>query len=210
MQISNTILYKAGSLVAVLLLSSFFVQSQETETSPLDSGSLSEQFEYVKKKSSTYNDFKVIKLSRLNKMWSNALDSLSKTRKDLVASQSTVVTQKASIDQLNNNLESLQKQLTDVTAEKDSISLLGIDMAKSNYHGLMWTMVFTLLILLGIAIFKYKDSNKVTVMSQNDFRDVNEEFEHFKAKALEKERKLKRELQTELNKVEDLKRRINS
>ena len=32
----------------------------------------------------------------------------------------------------------------------------------------------------------------------------------FKKKTLEKERKLKRELQTEINRVEDLKRRINS
>ncbi len=207
---SKTMLFKVAVLSAMFLFSTLLIHAQEEEKTPLDSGSLNEQFEYVKKKSSTYNDFKVIKITRLNQMWRNALDSLADNKKKLVSSQSTVVTQKSTIDNLNNNVANLEEQLEAVTAEKDSISLIGIPMAKKNYHGLMWTMVLTLLALLGIAIYKFKDSNKVTVRVQKDYKDIHEDFELFKTKALEKERKLKRELQTELNKVEDLKRRISS
>ncbi len=207
---SNTMLFKVAALSAMFSISTLIIHAQEVETSPLDSGSLNQQFEYVKNKSNTYNDFKVIKITRLNKMWKNALDSLAENKKKLVSSQRTVVSQKTTIDELNNNVTNLQEQLASVTEEKDSISLIGIPMAKKNYHGLMWTMVFTLLTMLGIAIYKFKDSNKVTVRVQKDYKDIHEDFELFKTKSLEKERKLKRELQTELNKVEDLKRRINS
>ncbi|MCG8322344.1 MAG: hypothetical protein MI921_22800 [Cytophagales bacterium] len=193
-----------------VLLAGITLSAQTIEKTPLDTGSLNQQFEYVKRKSSTYNDFKVVKISRLNKMWGNALDSLSAVRSFLSASQEKVNGQQTTIDELNKGLEETKQQLTAVTEEKDSISLLGIGMAKKNYHGLMWSIVFALLVMLGIAIYKFKESNKITVNAEKEFRDVSEEYEMFKKKTLEKERKLKRELQTEINRVEDLKRRINS
>ena len=205
------ILFKAlFHAVLFVLTAGITIDAQTIEKTPLDTGNLNQQFEYVKRKSSSYNDFKVVKLSRLNKMWSNALDSLSAARSSLSESQVKVNTQQTTINELNNNLEETKQQLTEVTDEKDSISLLGISMAKKNYHGLMWSLVFALLAMLGVAIYKFKESNKITVNAEKEFRDVSEEYEMFKKKTLEKERKLKRELQTEINRVEDLKRRINS
>ena len=205
------ILYNALLYTVLFVVSAgLSLNAQTIEKTPLDTGNLVQQFEYVKKKSSSYNDFKVVKLSRLNKMWANALDSLSEARSSLLKSQTKVGEQQATIEGLNENLEVTKQQLTEVTDEKDSISLLGIDMAKKNYHGLMWSLVFALLAMLGVAIYKFKDSNKITVKAEKDFRNVSEEYELFKKKTLEKERKLKRELQTEINRVEDLKRRINS
>ncbi|MDN5210675.1 hypothetical protein QQ020_01410 [Fulvivirgaceae bacterium BMA12] len=210
MRFSST-LYSVGlCTIFFIVIATSTLHAQTTEKTPLDSGTLSQQFEYVKKKSSSYNDFKVIKLSRLDKMWSNALDSLSATRSSLAEFQKKVGTQQTTIDGLNKSLEDTKQQLAEVTEEKDSISLLGIGMAKKNYHGLMWFLVFALLAMLGVAIYKFKDSNKITVNAERDFRNVSEEYEEFKKKSLEKERKLKRELQTEINRVEDLKRRINS
>ena len=204
--LGNALLYT----VLFVLAAGSTLNAQIIEKNPLDTGNLSQQFEYVKRKSSTYNDFKVVKISRLDKMWSNALDSLSGVRSALSESRDKVNAQQNTIDELNNNLDETRQQLTAVTEEKDSISLLGIDMAKKNYHGLMWSIVFALLAMLGVAIYKFKESNKITVNAEKEFRDVSEEYELFKKKTLEKERKLKRELQTEINRVEDLKRRINS
>lgn len=205
------VLYNALLYTVLFALSAgLTLNAQTIEKTPLDTGNLVQQFEYVKSKSSSYNDFKVVKLSRLNKMWANALDSLSAARSSLSTSQAKVAGQQATIDGLNANLEDTKQQLTAVTEEKDSISLLGIAMAKKNYHGLMWSLVFALLAMLGVAVYKFKDSNKITVKAEKDFRNVFEEYEMFKKKTLEKERKLKRELQTEINRVEDLKRRINS
>ena len=196
--------------ILFVLTANVTLEAQTIEKTPLDTGSLNQQFEFVKRKSSTYNDFKVVKISRLNKMWGNALDSLSAVKASLSASQEKVNAQQNTITELNKNLDETKQQLTAVTEEKDSIFLLGIGMAKKNYHGLMWSIVGALLAMLGIAIYKFKESNKITVNAEKEFRDVSEEYEMFKKKTLEKERKLKRELQTEINRVEDLKRRINS
>ena len=202
----NALLYT----ILFVLSAGLALTAQTIEKTPLDTGNLSQQFEYVKRKSSTFNDFKVVKISRLDKMWGNALDSLSAVRSSLLTSESKVNAQQNTIDELTENLEGTKQELTAVTEEKDSISLLGIGMAKKNYHGLMWSIVFALLAMLGVAIYKFKESNKITVNAEKEFRDVSEEYEMFKKKTLEKERKLKRELQTEINRVEDLKRRINS
>ena len=113
--LSNALLYTN----LFVLLAGITLSAQTIEKTPLDTGSLNQQFEYVKRKSSTYNDFKVVKISRLNKMWGNALDSLSAVRSSLSVSQEKVNGQQTTIDELNKGLEETKQQLTAVTEEKE-------------------------------------------------------------------------------------------
>ena len=174
----------------------------------LDSATLSQQFQYVKKISSSYQEFKVIKGSRLNKLWSNAMDSLTSARENLTKTKQIVSTQKKEISNLNIELSNTKEQLVNVNEEKDNISLLGINMSKGKYKTTMWAAIIGLLALFGFTFFKFKNSNQITKTTRKDHQDILEEYNTFKHNALEKERKLKRELQTELNKIEDLKRKM--
>jgi hypothetical protein len=59
-----------------------------------------------------------------------------------------------------------------------------------------------LLLLLGLCIFIYKYNNKkhFTKKAQNDLTEIEEEFAVFRKKTLEREQKLRRQLQDEINK----------
>ena len=73
-------------------------------------------------------------------------------------------------------------------------------MTKASYNSLLWTIIFGLVALLLFFIFRFKSSNTITVQSKNLLNDTEKEFETYKAKALEREQKVRRELQDELNK----------
>jgi len=208
MQISNWKFERWMVIFFILILLSNISKAQ-TEKTPLDTANLSQQFDYVNTKSSTYNDFKVVRISRLNQLWSNAMDSLKNVQRDLDGSRLVVIRQRDSITSLQDTLDSTEASLVQVTEEKDSIELLGIMLSKTSYHSIMWTIVILLIIMLGIAIYRFKESNKVTINAQKDLSATTNEFEAFKKRTLDKERKLMRELQTEINKVEDLKRKAS-
>ncbi len=193
------------ALTIIFLTTMTTVNAQKTA---LDSATLSQQFQYVKKISSSYQEFKVIKGSRLNKLWSNAMDSLTAVRENLTKTDQVISTQKKEINNLNTELTNTKEQLASVNEEKDNISLLGMGMSKGKYKTIMWSAIIGLLALFGLAFFKFKNSNQITKTTRKDYQDIQEEYNDFKSNALEKERKLKRELQTELNKIEDLKRKM--
>jgi hypothetical protein len=50
-------------------------------------------------------------------------------------------------------------------------------------------------------IFKFSSSNVLTKEAQNSLLDVEQEFEQHRKKSLEREQKLRRQLQDEVNKL---------
>ncbi|MDN5203742.1 hypothetical protein QQ008_20295 [Fulvivirgaceae bacterium BMA10] len=189
-----------------------FLTAQSTRLTDeiLDTGTLTEQYNYIYDKSSTYNEFKVVKIARLNKFWKNAQDSLNLVRASLAESKTQINIQKGNLDSLNNTLSNTKQQLAEVTEEKDSISFLGAGIPKAVYQTLMWGVIALLILALVGALYKFKLSNQITARTRKDFEIVAAELDDFKKRTLENERKLRRELQTERNTVEDLKQKLGA
>jgi uncharacterized integral membrane protein len=119
---------------------------------------------------------------------------------ELTDTKKIVETQNVEINQLKSDLKTTNDNLTNVTKEKDSIKFLGFPMTKSSYNTLLWTIIFGLVILLFFFIFKFKSSNSVTKLANSQLADTEFEFDAYKVTALEREQKVRRELQDELNK----------
>ncbi|RYZ97360.1 MAG: hypothetical protein EOP47_21845 [Sphingobacteriaceae bacterium] len=86
----------------------------------------------------------------------------------------------------------------------DEIKLLGIPFTKTTYNLLMWGLVIGFGLALAIVIttttrFKHEAKYRIKL-----YEELSEEFQAYKAKANEKEKKLARELQTERNKLDEL------
>jgi len=64
----------------------------------------------------------------------------------------------------------------------------------------MWLIIIALLVLLILFIYKFKSSNSVTKIARNNLADIEEEFEEHRRNALEREQKVRRQLQDEINK----------
>ncbi|NCO63060.1 MAG: tRNA (guanine-N1)-methyltransferase [Flavobacteriales bacterium] len=189
----------------LIALNSFAQTTQEEETLSLDSGTINNQFEYVIKKSSGWKDergqqYKVTKVNWLYELKAHTLDSLKAVRKDLIDTQNIVTAQANEISELKTNLNNTQKELVQTNTEKNSMSFFGLQMSKTGYNVLMWAIIAALLALLLFFIYKFKNSNSITKDAKQALHEIEEEFEEHRKTALEREQKVRRQLQDEINK----------
>ncbi len=193
-----------------IFTSAYSQTTQNTETKQsLNNGSIQDQFEYLYKKSYSYKSTKSIKKVEYQKLKRNVLDSLQTLSKKLNESKSTIDSQNNEINTLKDNLKTTNDNLINITKEKDDISFLGFPMTKTAYNMLMWSMIFGLLLLLLFFIYQYKNSRIVTKQAQKNLNETEEEFETFKRVSIEREQKVRRELQDELNKQKYNKKKGN-
>ena len=141
-----------------------------------------------------------VKYTSLLTLKANVLDSLNTTYVLLNASEKTVENQKKEIDDLKSQLSITQKILNNTEAEKNNMVFLGIQLNKLNYYVLTWVIISALLALLLFFILKFKGSNALTKAAKLKLEEVESEFEEHRRVALEREQKVRRQLQDEINK----------
>lgn len=173
--------------------------NQEDQLS-LNEGSIDNQFEFVIRRSNNYQDYKVVKKTWLYSLKAHTLDSLKAIHKDLSDTQKIVDSQALEITDLKTNLSNTKQTLDLTNEEKDNMALFGLQMSKGNYNILMWSIVAALLAMLLLFIYKFKNSNAVTKLAKNSLTETEEEFEEHRRNALEREQKVRRQLQDEINK----------
>jgi septal ring factor EnvC (AmiA/AmiB activator) len=193
------------TILGLALLGAGVLWSQEAEQEPsLDGGTIESQFEFLYKKSGNYNAegrrYEVVRKIQLDKLRGNVLDSLTSFRKDIAELQAVITRQEGIIEDLNTKLENTSTQLTDVTEEKDSMSFFGAQISKITYNLILWTIIGTLLLFLLLFIYKFRRSNVLTQEAKVKLSDVESEYEEHRRKALEREQRISRQLQDEINK----------
>ncbi len=195
----NKIKYLA--VFSFLFTATVFAQTENDEDKlSLNSGTIDNQFEYVIQRSNNYQDYKVIKKVWLYALKAHTMDSLNAVHKNLNDTKAVVNTQAKEIDNLKASLTKTQDTLDATNLEKDSMSLFGIQMSKSSYNVLMWSIIGGLLALLLLFIYKFKNSNVITTEARKALSEIEEEFEEHRKIALEREQKVRRQLQDEINK----------
>ncbi|MBO3117328.1 tRNA (guanine-N1)-methyltransferase [Winogradskyella sp. DF17] len=192
-------------LIIILALNFQFIEAQAKEEKKedklsLNSGTIDNQFEYVIQRSNRYQEFKVVKQTWLYALKAHTLDSLKALHKELSDTQAIVDGQASNIETLQTNLANTQTTLEETEEEKNNMMLFGVQMGKTNYNILMWSIIAALLSLLLFFIYKFKNSNALTREAKLKLDEVETEFEEHRRTALEREQKVRRQLQDELNK----------
>ncbi|MCL5128517.1 MULTISPECIES: tRNA (guanine-N1)-methyltransferase [unclassified Algibacter] len=174
--------------------------TQEEDKLSLNSGSIDNQFEFVIRRSNSWQDYKTVKKTWLYALKAHTLDSLKAVHKDLADTQVVVKNQGKEISDLKLNLSNTQTDLDKTNTEKNNMSLFGLQMSKSSYNVLMWSIIGGLLVLLLFFIYKFNNSNAITRAAKKSLAETEEEFEEHRKTALEREQKVRRQLQDEINK----------
>ena len=196
---------KIKFMLMLLVSISFSISSQETEQTQEDT-SINGQFDKIYRTSTTYKPvgtnkkYKVINLLNYQQLKANVLDSLKKLEKEISKQESLLNSEREQTQKTNQLLTKTQSDLVASNKKENSISLFGIQLSKMNYNLLLWSIIIIALLLLFYFIFKFFRSNSLTKEAQNNLVDVEQEFEQHRKKSLEREQKLRRELQDEINK----------
>lgn len=201
MKISRLLFFLAVLLTAGV---SFAQDSEDDESLSLDSGPIGSQFDYITKKSGNYRAdgvrYEVVREANLYKLRENVLDSLKAFNKRITELNSTISEHETTISSLNKKLEETTTNLAAVTEEKDSMSFLGLSVSKGTYNFILWTIIAGLFILLGLFVYKFRSSNILTQEAKQNLAELEVEYEDHRRRALEREQKISRKLQDELNK----------
>jgi len=171
------------------LLFSFCLQIQAQEKSDLV-----KLFDSVVKSGGNYQDYKVIKKTRLN-AFKESLTSVSDSMKSNINSlKSNIENYEKELQQVQAQNKKLNEELEALKTSKDQISLLGINLSKSAYNITVWLIILILILILALVFIKYRNRNIVTLELKENLKNTNREFEEYKHRAIEKQQKLGREL----------------
>ena len=157
-------------------------------------------FQQLIDRSGAWQNFKMLDRGKLAAFQRSMTDSINGVRSQLVAEKQKVKENEAPIKELNDKITEIQAALDQTKDQKDSVSFFGALVSKGLYNTIMWGIVLALASLLVLYIYKFSNGNVVTKKSINDLNELQEEYENYRKAAIEREQKVRRQLQDEINK----------
>lgn len=189
----------ALSTAFLLVFFSFTAIAQEI---PEDSvpNTLDHQITEVFEKSNNYQNYKVIEKVKLNTLKKNILDSVSGLQSTILGQQSDISKRKKTIDSLNISLTKVKEELKESQERENGIEFLGMLTSKTTYNSIVWILILILLIVGGFFFYRYSTSHSIIRDDRQKIEELEAENEEMRRSHLEREQKLRRKLQDEINK----------
>ena len=182
--------------IATILLTTISF-SQETV---VEDTSINGQFETLLRISTNYKRYKVINKEKISQLKQNVLDTI-KDSQNLVAKQNVLLAaEKQKIESSQNVLNKTQLDLSASLLREDSIFLFGAALSKINYSIILWTLILSLVGVLIYIILKLLKNNILTKEAKQNLLIVEKELAQYTKNSIEREQKLRRKLQDEINK----------
>ena len=164
---------------------------------------LQEKYDDMIESTETYEQYKVIPRTRLNGFWSEVSDSLNQNKIVQKEQRNTILDQQAENVRVAAVAKDLEAQLSESLDQNDTIYFLGIPFSKIGYHLMVWLIIVALAVLGVISYLMFMRSNSVTSRVKKEHEELIAEFDAHKDKARETQVKLKRELQTAINSLNE-------
>jgi peptidoglycan hydrolase CwlO-like protein len=165
---------------------------------------LNGQYQLLLSKSRTLDGYKLINPARLSSFWKNVRDTINTTRRQLINTKKEVTNYQNEIVGLNKQVTGAETSLASSNARLNEISFLGIGFTKSNYNIFVWGLIASLAIALTVVILRSARNVHEAKYRSTLYEEISQEYQNYKVKANEKEKKLARELQDERNKLEEI------
>jgi uncharacterized membrane-anchored protein YhcB (DUF1043 family) len=167
---------------------------------------LSEQYQNMIESSETFEKYKVIPITKVNAFGQVLNDSINSLKQKVSSSKSAQLNAEKERDSAKAQMNDLNSELEETQSKVDEMPLFGMSMTKTTYNIVMWSLVVILLAGLVIVYIMFMNSFRLTKQAKRDKERVDEELEDLRKRSHDKQVKIKRELQTALNKLEEFRR----
>jgi len=136
--------------------------------------------------------------------YKNVQDSLNQFRRKTKEAEAKVNELSKSLKDVQSDASAKQATLSESIQHQDTISMFGIDIAKSTYNYIMWGLVIAFAAIAAVVIMRSGINSREARYRTKLYEELDEEYKNYKLKANEKEKKLARDLQTVRNKLEEI------
>jgi hypothetical protein len=171
---------KNALLFSLFCVATTIAAGQGQMPEELTTGTIREQITYIENKTRIYEDFRAIREDMFRKINRNILDTLSAKEGKIAELTNLTAALDGKRDSLNVLLESTRKDLAQVTATKEKISVLGLEIKKNAYNAIMWILVGGLLFIMAIGFLVFKRNLVVLLRTEKDLKELKEEFEAYR------------------------------
>lgn len=194
-------------LLTLVMINLSFMQSNAQVKLPVDSvkadPSLRGQYELMLAKSKTVSTYKLINPYRLSSFYKSVTDSIRKERNTYKTANAKVAEQAKTITELNNQIKGNENSLASSNSKVNEINFLGISFAKGTYNTIVWTLIIVLALGFAFVTIRSAKNTHEAKYRTGLYEEISQEYQAYKVKANEKEKKLARELQDERNKLDE-------
>lgn len=196
-------------LVMVVMTGAAYAQEAKVNeaTKPV---TVKDHFNDIYKNSESYNEYKVIKATRLKSFWKVVEDSLNLYRSDIAKEAAMVQSKVEKNKVLQARIKELEASLESSKYNTDRISIFGISLKKNAYNWIVWLLIAGLALSTFYSLSGIILAKRTSHARKKEFNDLVEEFEAYRKKSYDSKIKMGRELQDERNMVEDLKAKLSN
>ncbi len=194
---------KWSGVIMILLSLSFTVSAQHNSTNTL-------RFVLtdIMEDAESYEEYKVIRTSKLLNFKSAMIDSLNAYQKQIRNLEMSSVETKAELKLLKSELNTLKNKLDVSESENAQIGFLGLSVAKGAYNAIVWSIIAVLTVFIAVIYTRIKHVCSVVKRVKAAYSKIVDEYRNQRFQATEKQMALKRELQTALNRLETIETEI--
>jgi uncharacterized membrane protein (DUF106 family) len=177
------------------------VHSQSSLPDDLVKSSLPDQMKYLEERTRIYENYRAIREDMFQKLKHNVIDSVTFAHKNIIALRSEVKGLNSKIDSLDKTLASTKEMLDEMTTTKNSMKVLGMEVNKASYNGLMWTIIAVLVCLLVFGFIAFRSNVAITQKTRRELEELKDEFEGYRKTSREAREKMSMDHFNELRRL---------
>lgn len=189
-------------LLVLLLLQCIATESRLNAQESDTSNSLGDQWTSMIKSSESYNEHKIIKFTKLQDFRAALNDSLNDYSQNLSRLKSESAQLKSEVASLKSDLTRMSNEWQLSQSTNSKIGFLGMNFRKSFYNALVWSIIALLSVVVFVMYARIKRVCSVVKRVKSAYSRISDEYRSHRYQAKEHQIRLKRELQTALNKLE--------
>lgn len=176
----NKITYRIIIIISAMLLVVMKVNSQTVLPEEFSKKSIDEQIKYLEDRTRIYDNYRAIREDMFQKINRNMRDTVKVDKNKINELNNLNSALKDSYDSLNIILVNTASNLQEMTATKNSIKVLGLEINKAFYNTIMWIIILVLVAFLSLGFFIFKKNLSTTIKRGKELEELREEFEAYR------------------------------
>ncbi|WP_353158643.1 hypothetical protein [Myroides odoratus] len=161
---------------------------------------ITNQFSTLFNTSSNYQNFKIVDKQSLLDLQHNVEDSLRQYKTNTTANQALIDQHKQDLETATQKLAKTEEELKTSLAKEEHFEFLGITANKNTIQTVILALFAFMFVLVALFYYRFKKCHVDTKEALLKLKETDEELEEFRKSSLEREQKIRRQLQDEINK----------
>ena len=176
----NQLRHKYVLIFAAMIMVGIKITGQTIVPDELSKNTIKEQISFIEERTRIYENYRAIREDMFQKINRNFIDTLSLARDRISGLNILASDLNRTNDSLNTLLDTTRRSLEEITATKNSIRLLGMEINKVTYNTVMWIIVAGLVVILAIGFLAFKRNLIVTIKTGKELKELKDEFEAYR------------------------------